>query len=85
MKKIQSIAALKQESLYNDSTGLAEFFILLCGGIRSSKRIVYYPETNRFDVHNDINNIFQKDLTEEELSRLTNIVPAMERGAFYKY
>ncbi len=85
MKLIHSIEELKQESLYNDQKGYSEFFILLNWGLRSSKRIAYYPERNTFDVHNEIDDSYQEELTEEQLREETHIVMAMEGGAFYKY
>ncbi len=85
MKQITSIEELKQEALYNEQKGYSEFFILLNWGLRSSKRIAYYPEKNTFDVHNEIDDSHQEELTEEQLREETHIVMAIERGAFYKY
>jgi hypothetical protein len=86
MKKIVSIDQLKQEATYDDRKGMAEFFMLLAGGIcRSSKRITYYPDTNTFDVHNEIDDLYDEDLTEEQLQNETRIVLAIEQGAFFKY
>ncbi|TAL43678.1 MAG: hypothetical protein EPN92_09820 [Chitinophagaceae bacterium] len=85
MKKITSIEELKQESIYDDRKGMAEFFILLNFNLRSSKRIVYYPDTNTFDVHNEIDDSYEEDLTEEQLRNETHIVLAIENGAFFKY
>ena len=85
MKKITSIEELKKESEYDDRKGKAEFFIALNFSCRSSKNIVYYPETNTFDVHNEIDDSFEEDLTEEQLRNETHIVLAIESGAFYKY
>ena len=64
MKKIASIEELKKESIYDDRKGMAEFFIALNFNRRSSKRIVYYPDTNTFDVHNEIDDSYEEDLTE---------------------
>jgi len=85
MKRIISIEELKKESVYDDKKGMAEFFILLNFNLRSSKRIVYYPDTNTFDVHNEIDDSFEDDLTEEQLRNETHIVLAIENGAFFKY
>ncbi|MBL7742576.1 MAG: hypothetical protein JNN00_03785 [Chitinophagaceae bacterium] len=86
MKKITSVEQLKQEAIYDDRKGMAEFFMLLAGGIcRSSKRITYFPETKTFDVHNEIDDSYEEDLTEEQLRNETHIVLAIERGAFFKY
>lgn len=85
MKKINSIEELKKESEYDEKKGWAEFFILLNFNLRSSKRIVYYPDTNKFDVHNEIDDSYEEDLTEEQLINETHIGVAIERGALYKY
>lgn len=85
MKKIASIEELKKESEYDDRKGMAEFFILLNFNLRSSKRITYYPDTNTFDVHNEIDDSYEEDLTEEQLINETHIGVAIERGALYKY
>jgi hypothetical protein len=62
MKKITSIDELKKEALYNEKE-VAEFFISLNGGLRSSKRIIYYSDTDTFDIHNEIDDSFQDDLS----------------------
>ena len=85
MKRINSVEELKKESVYDDKKGKAEFFIALNFGARSSKGIVYYPDTNTFDVHNEIDDSYEEDLTEEELRNETHIVLAIESGAFFKY
>ena len=64
---------------------MTEFFIALNFGCRSSKGIVYYPDTNTFDIHNEIDGSYEEDLTEEQLRNETHIVLAIERGAFFKY
>ena len=85
MKKIDSIDALKKEAIYNEHKGMAEFFIALNFGARSSKGITYYPDTNTFDVRNDIDDSYEEDLSEEQLENNTHIVVAIENGAFFKY
>jgi hypothetical protein len=85
MKRINSIQELKKESEYDEKKGMAEFFILLNFNHRSSKRIAYYPDTNTFDVHNEIDDSYEEDLTEDQLKNETHIVLAIERGAFFKY
>ena len=64
---------------------MTEFFILLNFNLRNSKRIVYYPDTNAFDVHNEIDDSYEEDLTEDQLRNETHIILAIERGAFFKY
>lgn len=85
MKQINSIEELKKEAVYDDRKGMAEFFIMLNFGLRSSKRITYFPDTNTFDIHNEIDDSFEEDLTEEQLINETHIGIAMKRGAFFKY
>lgn len=85
MKKITSIEELKKESEYDDKKGMTDFFILLNFNLRSSKRITYYPDTNTFDVHNEIDDSYEEDLTEEQLINETHIGVAIDKGAFYKY
>lgn len=84
--KITSIDQLKKEAVYNEDENFAEFFMLLGNGLlRSSKAIAYHPDTNTFDVNNEIDDTYQDDLTEEQLRTETLIVEAIEKGAFYKY
>jgi hypothetical protein len=85
MKTIRSVDQLKKEAISREDTGVAEFFILLSGGIISAKRIIYYPDTDQFDIYNKIDDSFQDNLTEEELDSNTSIVQAIERGTFFKY
>ncbi len=85
MEKITTIEQLKKEAAYDDKKGWTEFFILLNFNLRSSKRICYYPDTNKFDVHNEIDDSYEEDLTEEQLRNETHIVYAIENGAFFKY
>lgn len=85
MRKITSIEDLKREAVYDERSGMAEFFILLNFNLRSSKRIAYYPDTNTFDVHNEIDDSYDEDLTEKKLINETHIGVAIERGALYKF
>ena len=61
--------------------GFAEFFINY-GYARSAKRIRYYPDTNTFDVNNEIDDTWQNGLTEQQLSTETSIIEAIEKDAF---
>ncbi|MFN8290248.1 MAG: hypothetical protein U0U70_08330 [Chitinophagaceae bacterium] len=85
MKRIDSVAQLKQEAAYDDKKPTAEFFILLKGGMRSSKHIVYFPNTGTFDVFNSIDDSWEEDITEEQLENDTHIVLAIKRGAFFMH
>ena len=84
MKKITSLEELKKEAAYDDKS-VAEFFILLNGGLRSSKRITYFPDSDTYDVLNEIDDSYQEDLKEEQLRNETHILYAIENGALYKY
>lgn len=85
MKKIASIEELKEKAVYDENGGTAEFFIFLNGGFRSSKRITYFPNTNTFDIYNEIDDSFEEGLSEDRLKNETHIVIAIENGAFYMY
>jgi len=85
VKFIKSIEELKKVANFDDRNSCTEFYIRLNGYARSSKRIFYYPSTNTFDIYNAIDDLFQDDLTEEQLRNETMIVEAIEKGAFYQY
>lgn len=85
MKKIESVAQLKQAAAYNDQQPTAEFFILLKGGARSSKHIVYFPDTGTFDVFHAIDESWEENISEAELENGSHIVLAIRRGAFFMY
>ncbi len=65
MKKISSIAELKQEALSKNGEYL-EFFITLNFGLRSSKRILYDSDENLFSIVTEIDDSYQDDLTEDD-------------------
>ena len=75
--RIKTITQLKELA----KNGL-ECFILLNGGLRSSKYIRYYPDDNSFYVLNLIDDS-EQELTEAQIldSKYTNIGQAMEKGA----
>ncbi|MDD5134958.1 MAG: hypothetical protein PHP01_06060 [Phycisphaerae bacterium] len=76
-RRIKTIGQLKELA----KNGL-ECFILLNGGLRSSKYISYNPDGNKFYVFNYIDDS-EQELTESQLldSEYTNIGQAMEKGA----
>ena len=78
-RRIKTIEQLKE--LAKDENGL-DCFILLNGGLRSSKHIRYFPDDNSFYVLNLIDDS-EQELTESQLldSKYTNIAEAMEKGA----
>ena len=78
-RRIRTIEQLKE--LAKDENGL-NCFILLNGGLRSSKHIRYYPDDNSFYVLNLIDDS-EQELTESQIldSEYTNIGEAMKKGA----
>lgn len=78
-KRIKTIEQLKE--LAQNDNGL-DCFILLNGGLRSSKHIKYYPDDNSFFVLNLIDDS-EQELTESQIldGAYTNIGEAMKKGA----
>ena len=60
-----------------------EFFILLDGGIRSSKFISYDQSDKRFLIDNYMDGSNQR-LTSRQLYTQSNIGKAIEKGRFFK-
>ena len=81
-KRIRTIEQLKE--LAADENGL-DCFILLNGGLRSSKHIRYYPDDNSFYVLNLIDDS-EQELTEAQIldGAYSNIGEAMKKGALIK-
>jgi hypothetical protein len=77
-RQIKTIEQLKE--LAKDEDGV-DCFILLNGGLRSSKHIRYYPDDNSFFVLNLIDDS-EQELTESQIldSAYTNIGEAMRKG-----
>lgn len=78
--RINNIDELKSLS----KEGPIECFILLRGGLRSSKDIDYDSVKQRFTIYNSIDDSEQY-LSEKELHTDTNIGMALDNGALYKY
>ena len=76
-KRIKNIEQLKELA----KNGL-DCFILLNGGLRSSKHIRFHPEDNSFYVLNLIDDS-EQELTESQIldSAYTNIGEAIKKGA----
>jgi len=76
-KRIKTIEQLKELA----KNGL-DCFILLNGGLRSSKHIRFHPDDNSFYVFNLIDDS-EQELTETQIldSAYTNIGEAMKKGA----
>jgi len=74
IKKIEQLKELAKDGL--------DCFILLNGGLRSSKHIRYYLDDNSFYVLNLIDDS-EQELTESQIldSAYTNIGEAMKKGA----
>ena len=81
-KQISTMEALKKEA---DGERDPEFFILLNGYLRSSKRIIWDEEDQLFYVLNYIDDT-EQELTEAQLMDrdYTNIGYAMTKGALFK-
>ena len=62
--------------------GFAEFYIISANGLaKSCKRIKYYPNSNTFDICNEIDESCQEDITEENLYNVTKIPESIEKNA----
>lgn len=79
---IKTIEELKERAQATDG---CECFIVLKGGARSSKQVWYFPESELWSVHNDIDDTDMEDLSILELAHNTNIVEAIKRGALFAY
>ena len=75
---------LKELSTYSENQYMFECFIALGIG-RSSKRLAFFPDENTWEVHNEIDDSYLEKITTNELSKQTNIVDALNKGALYKY
>lgn len=80
---IESVDQLKLECL-KQKEEFTGFIISLAGGLaRSSKRIHFDSDNNLFDVHNEIDDSFQENLSEDDLRTKTMIIEAIDKKAFY--
>ena len=79
-RRVRTIDQLKELA----KNGL-DCFILLNGGLRSSKHIRYYPDDNSFYVLNLIDDS-EQELTEAQIldGGYSNIGEAMKKGALIK-
>ena len=77
IRKIEQLKELAKDGL--------DCFILLNGGLRSSKYIRYCPDDNSFYVLNLIDDS-EQELTESQIldSEYTNIGEAMKKGALIR-
>jgi len=80
--KVESLEHLKQLSL-NRGDDFVDFVLLIGGGIaRSSKRITYYEDMDKFYIINEIDESFQKVLS-KDLDSKTNIMAGINSGSFF--
>ena len=62
-----------------------EFFIALNFGLRSSKNIDYFRETDTFCILHEIDGSYDEDVTWDWLKENSNIPEALEKNALYDY
>lgn len=66
--------------------GRAEFYIMFAGGLcRSGKQIHYDEVSRRFEIYNEIDETWQRGITEKGLYKKTMIPEAIEKGAMFYY
>lgn len=83
IKLVVSIEHLKELSSIN---GVAEFYMILAGGLcRSGKRIHYDEKSKEFEIYHEIDDIWQSNISEEQLLSETDIPNAIENSCFYYY
>jgi hypothetical protein len=80
--KVKSIDHLKTlASAQGDD--FADFVLLIAGGLaRSSKRIIYYRNTDEFNIINEIDESFE-EVYAANLDAETNLVAGIKNGALY--
>ncbi len=69
----------------NKNGEYSDFFITLNFNLRSSKRILYDEESEKFSIINEIDDSYQDDLTQDQLANETLIVEAINKNALFKY
>jgi uncharacterized protein YfeS len=80
--KVESIDHLKTlASAQGDD--FADFVLLIAGGLaRSSKRIIYYHNTDEFYIINEIDESFQ-EVGSKDLHSETNLIAGIDSGCLY--
>ena len=82
---IKDVEDLKRRATRDPNTeDWMECFIQLGVG-RSSKRVIYYPDSDTFDVHHEIDDTYSEDVTLDYLEKNTHIIEALEKNALYEY
>lgn len=83
--KIGSLSELMRKASRTNTDNAFECFIMLNGGLRSSKTLRYFPETDTWDICNEIDDSYEEDVSTEYLLRETHIGIALDRGALIEY
>ena len=79
MEKVTSLKHLKMLSNIN---GFAEFTVILAGGLcQSSKRICYYSESKSFDIFNEVDETWQRKISDKGLAKKTIVIKAIEANS----
>ena len=79
MEKVTSLNHLKTLSNIN---GFAEFEIILAGGLCcSSKQICYYSDSKTFDIFNEVDETWQRKISDKGLAKKTMIIEAIETNS----
>ncbi len=73
---VESMVHLKELC---DMKVFGKFFLILNGGLRSSKLIRYFKHDNVFTVYNAIDNTWDRLIPEEQLDQLTLIPEAIKK------
>ena len=81
MKLIESIAQLKVLATTKEGD-FVDFFVILSGFARSSKRIMYCLDFDQFCIINEIDESYQEPTT-DELALKTILVEAIEKNSLY--
>jgi len=80
---VESISHLK-ELATNKNGDFVDFFIILSGFSRSSKRIIYYPDCDEFSIINEIDESYQEVATKDLVSK-TILLKAIDNKCMFMY
>lgn len=80
--QVENLEHLKQlSSSHGDD--FADFVLLIAGGLaKSSKRIIYYRDTDEFYIINEIDDSYQ-EVASKDLGTETNLVAGIDNGSLY--
>ncbi len=78
-KPVTSIEHLKELS----KNKTLECFIILNGGLRTSKSIDFDPGCDSFDIYNYVDGTWQEELTEAELFTYSNVGETIKKQALF--